>query len=130
MLADTLSLAQLGFSAVFAAAMAVVVYRLLTGGIRTAGLLRDKATGQVSPARIQLLVLTLVGAGTYLGLVLEGLQHAASEAALGRELSLPSPPQELFWLLGGSQAIYLGAKSAAQLPFLNVLKGLFHGGRA
>lgn len=47
----------------------IVAYKMLTGGINMEGLLddkKDKQTAGFSPARVQLLILTLLGAGYYL----------------------------------------------------------------
>jgi hypothetical protein len=74
----------------------IVVYQTLTGKINVDGLLVDSETGEVSPARIQLLVFTLAGALYY-----------AYRAATAPE-GLPEIGQELLLLLGGSHAVYLG----------------------
>ncbi|NIM51299.1 MAG: hypothetical protein GTO22_18950 [Gemmatimonadales bacterium] len=85
----------------------LVGYRILTGRITTRGLLQA-APGQprVSPERVQLLVLTLIGALSYLGLAL-------SEATSATEgsLSLPEVPDLLLYLVGGSNLIYLAGKT-------------------
>ena len=47
----------------------LIGYQMLTGKINMQGLLDDKAAGGLSPGRVQLLVLTLAGAGYYLLLV-------------------------------------------------------------
>jgi len=44
----------------------VVAYQLLSGRINLAGLLEDKRTRQLDPARVQLLVTTLIVALAYL----------------------------------------------------------------
>lgn len=82
---------------------AIVAFKMLSGGIRTKGLLRDKQTGTVSPARVQLLLFTLVGAAAYLTQVVEQAQAGGH--------AFPDVPQELLWLIGGSQALYLVGKS-------------------
>lgn len=77
----------------------VVIYRLVTGQINLSGLLTDGETGNFSPGRMQLLVFTLAGALYYIYL-------AASNPG-----QLPQFPQELLFLFGGSQLVYLGGKS-------------------
>ena len=78
----------------------LVLYQLLTGKINTRGLLDDKLAGRrLTPERLQLLVLT-VGAATYYLL-----------QVIGHPTYLPSLPQELLLALGGSNALYLGAKT-------------------
>lgn len=81
----------------------LVVYKMLTQRINTAGLLQDKEHKDLSPVRVQLLLFTLIGAGAYLALAADMIETGAS--------SLPTVPAELLLLLGGSHAVYLGGKS-------------------
>jgi hypothetical protein len=90
----------------------LVSYKLLTGEINNVGLLSDKTTQQMSPARVQLLMTTLLGVG-YFCLSLFDPKNAGK---------LPDVPQEFLLLLGGSHSLYLGSKS---LPLL--LQTLLHG---
>ena len=83
----------------------IVGYQMLTGKINTTGLFDDKVTRGLSPGRVQLLVLTLAGAGYYLLLV-------AQQPPDG---SLPSVPEEVLLLVGGSNLVYLGAKARSHL---------------
>ena len=82
---------------------AAVAYQALTGRINTRGMLFDKE-GKIrqhfSPARVQLLVITLSGAVYYLLRVIERPDAA----------QFPDMPPELLLILGGSHALYLGAK--------------------
>jgi hypothetical protein len=83
----------------------IVAYKLLTGGINMVGLLSSKSTdrrGEFSPARLQMLVATIVGAATW------GLGFASSG-------QIPEPPRDLLLLLAGSHALYLGSKSGTRL---------------
>ena len=90
----------------FLAILALLVgYQMLTGGINMTGLFDDKVTRGLSPGRVQLLVLTLAGAGYYLLLV-------AQQPPDG---SLPSVPEEVLLLVGGSNLVYLGAKARSHL---------------
>ena len=85
---------------IFMAGLAVCITALLlTGRIRMLGVLSDKRTGALSPARVQSLVITLAGAATYLSMSLT--------ETTGR---LPDPPDWLLAALGGSHALFLGAK--------------------
>ena len=100
---------------------AAVVYQLLTGHIRTRGMLHDKSAGrdegrpgQFSPARLQLLVFTLGGALYYLLLVLGGDTPG----------KFPPLPTELLLALGGSHGLYLGGKL---LPLLSRALGTRRG---
>jgi hypothetical protein len=76
----------------------LVAYQMLTGRISTNRLLADKVTGAFSPARAQLLVVTLIGAVMYL---LQVAEHPTQ---------LPEVSQELLLIVGGSNLTYLGGK--------------------
>ncbi len=79
----------------------VIAYRLLTGGINTDGLLRDKASGRaVSAGRLQMLVITLGIAIYYVMMVIRGKASG----------SLPNLPNEFLMALAGSHGIYLSGK--------------------
>lgn len=84
----------------------LISYRLLTGQINTRGLLDDKASGDASPARAQLCLLSIGGAFYYLMMVVDSVQTG------GAHLSLPPPPKELLALVLGSNAVYITAKAA------------------
>jgi len=82
----------------------IVAYRMLTGDIITKGLLQDKGgSSGFSPARLQLLISTLVVAFYYIG-------NALTNANTGQ---FPTIPNEMFLILGGSHAFYLGSKTVA-----------------
>ena len=82
----------------------VVFYRLLTGGINTKGLLHDKGTSSgFSPARLQLLISTIVVAFYYIGQTLSNKNTG----------QFPTIPNEMLLILGGSHAFYLGSKTIA-----------------
>jgi hypothetical protein len=92
---------------VFVAALVLLVsYRLITGEINSIALLSDKGTREFSPARLQLLVATVLAAGYWF---LKVLSSAAGN-------QLPDVPQDLVLLLGGSHTLYLGSKSLPLLP--------------
>jgi hypothetical protein len=98
----------------FVALLAIsVAAMMLFGIIRTKGLLRDKLSGRLSPARIQALVVTFTGAGVYFGKV---FRDPAAEA-------LPAADVELLVALGGSQAIYLLGKAGSALNVWSRLIG-------
>ena len=91
----------------------VVGYQILTGKIKTDGLLFTKdSEGGVSPARIQLLVLTLAAAFYYLGTVGHSLGDNRCPARL------PEMPQQLLLVLGGSNLFHVAKKAYSQLPWL------------
>lgn len=81
--------------------IAIVTYRLLTGGININGLLLDKTGGRAfSPGRLQLLVVTLGIAIYYLSMVLENKETG----------KFPDLPNEFLLALGGSHVFYIGGK--------------------
>lgn len=86
---------------------AIVLYRIATGEISLAGLLSTKEPGveqrTFSPARLQLLIFTVIVAAHYL--------HAI--VVNPRQDSLPDLPQGVVAALGGSQAFYLAGKALA-----------------
>jgi hypothetical protein len=89
----------------------VIAYQLLTGTINSRGLLCDKEdVRRVSPARIQLLVLTLAGVFAYIA------QMWADPTRL------PDMSKEMVMALGGSNLFYAGGKARARLFRLLGLK--------
>jgi hypothetical protein len=83
---------------------AVVLLQIVSGRISLAGLLVSKDAGggrTFSPARLQLLIFTVVVAANYLHAVLTD----------PRQGSLPSLPPSVIAALGGSHAVYLGGKA-------------------
>jgi hypothetical protein len=83
---------------------AVVLLQIVTGRIPLSGLLFSKDAGGAqtfSPARLQLLIFTVVVAANYLHAVL----------ADPRQSSLPTLPTSVIAALGGSHAVYLGGKA-------------------
>jgi sulfite exporter TauE/SafE len=80
----------------------VTVWKLLASG-SFAGLLRS-SDGTLSPGRIQLLVLTVMTALQYVLATIADPSH------------LPELPSNLEMALGGSQALYLGAKAWSMFP--------------
>jgi hypothetical protein len=85
---------------------AILSMRLLTGSINTRGLFFGRKDSQYyfSPARVQLLVLTLGEAVNYLLTVLQ----------TPNTHSLPPVPQEWLAILGGSNGMYLAGKAYAR----------------
>ncbi|HYX25170.1 MAG TPA: hypothetical protein VFC23_13535 [Thermoanaerobaculia bacterium] len=97
-------LTLLAGSALILGFAAVVLWQMVTGRIRLDGLLDTKdASGRrsFSPARLQLLLFTVVVAAQYL--------HAVYVNPY--QDSLPSLPPGVIAALGGSQAVYLGGKA-------------------
>lgn len=89
---------EVGF--LLGAFLLIVGLQALTGKISLAGMLDDGETGNISPARVQLLAATLLGALLYLG--------SAAQSPPGQ---LPAVPESVLLLVGGSNLIYLGIKS-------------------
>jgi len=79
----------------------IIGYGLLVQQINTNGLLLDKTGGRkISPARLQMLIMTVGIAIYYVLMVIENKE-------MGR---LPDLPNEFLLALGGSHSIYLGGK--------------------
>lgn len=100
--------AQYEIEVLLAALTAIVAYQLLTGRIRTQGLLSEKTKDgvvSVSPARVQLLMFTAAMAVYVLSQILTQGKF---------------PVIETKWLLilGGSHSIYLGGKGLSQFSSL------------
>jgi len=83
----------------------VVFYQLLTGRINTAGMLRDKTNGQISPGRIQKLFFSLTIGLYYLVLTYKNPQQ------------FPDVPTEMLIVLGGSSSLYLAGKAQSVFNF-------------
>jgi hypothetical protein len=81
----------------------LVGYRMLTGQISTAHLFGSTKLGGPSAMRVQLLLVSLLGAAAYMALTLETLREGAQ--------SLPAVAGLPLLLLGGSHAAYLCAKA-------------------
>lgn len=81
--------------------IAIIAYKLLVRQINIDGLLLDKTNhGTFSPARLQMLAITLMIAIYYMFLVMD-------TDDTGR---LPDLPNEFLIALGGSHTIFLGSK--------------------
>src|SRR5437660_4576238 len=85
---------------------AVILWKMLTGGISLDGLLDDKsgADGGFSAGRLQLLLTTLLVAMKYLSSIIHN-PHTGS---------LPSVPQGWVVASGVSSAAYLGGKTLSR----------------
>jgi hypothetical protein len=92
--------------ALIAGLLFIVGYQLLTGRINMKKLLFDKTTNRRSPGRVQLLMLTLVGALSYLLMTVDDPNK------------LPKVPRELLLLIGGSNFVYLTGKVYSTFPSL------------
>jgi hypothetical protein len=85
---------------------AIILFQIVTGRIKTRGLLSDKAKNRVpsfSTARLQLLMFTLAGAAYVLSQVLNSVASGTPK--------FPEIDPNLLVILGGSHALFLGAKS-------------------
>ena len=88
------------------ATAALIVYRLLTGQIRSNGLLRTGSSEHVvEPERVQLFIGSIAAAGLYVGYVLNAAADSAKPLT-----ALPDIPTEAVLLMGGSNLLYLGGK--------------------
>jgi hypothetical protein len=97
-------LLSVGISVWLAALGGLIASLILNGSIRTNGLLATQLGGAPSPERIQLLVASLIGAGTYAS---SALSSTATETGMD---ALPEVPEWLLTAMVGSQAVFLGSK--------------------
>lgn len=98
----------------FAVGASIILYRLSTGGISMAGMLRTGAgTGQIEPERVQLLIGSIAALSYYVSFVLT--EATDSQKALK---TMPEMPELVVVLLAGGNLLYLGGKIAR-----TILKG-------
>ncbi len=90
----------------------VVAYKMLSERINMRGLLEDQMTGGLSPGRVQLLLFTLIGAGSYLGLT--------ATMPVKDPIGLPDVPDTLLLTVAGSNFVYLGGKTYSRLSAAGV----------
>jgi hypothetical protein len=95
------------FWGVLGSTVFLVTLKAASGQINFRGLLQSSAESGISPARVQLLFLTLIGAFGYLELVVNTL---ATKGVDLKAPCLPDVPTEILAVLGGSSGFYLGAK--------------------
>jgi hypothetical protein len=112
-----LAFARIEFEVFLVALALVVAFQLLTGKINMGGLLQEKTgyaprsgVNNYSPARLQMLLVTLAGAFYLISQVINNVHNGKPE--------FPTLDSRVFLLLGGSHSVYLGGK-------LNSLFGLF-----
>jgi hypothetical protein len=84
----------------------LIFYGLLTGAIRTQGMLRDDPPGPLTADRAQLLVVSLGGAMAYIG---SALAHVG-------DAKLPEVPAVMVASVSSSQLIYLVPKFMRRKP--------------
>lgn len=95
----------------------LVVIKAATGRINLKGLLQSSPDSAISPARVQLLFLTLTSAFGYLGVVVNALASPG-----GGLSSLPPVPPEVLAVTGGSNGLYLAAKGLIASGWLDRLR--------
>lgn len=94
--------------ATFVAAVGIILYKLLTGGIDMTGLLRTRASDErIEPERIQLLMGSIAATAIYVSYVLS--EAANAEDALQ---AFPEIPETAVLLLAGGNVLYLSGKIA------------------
>jgi hypothetical protein len=89
--------------AIVAGLAGIVGLKILKGDINTDGLLAHAGDG-VAPARVQMLGTAVLAAGGYLLWVANHIGDVAQTHAI------PDLPQQLVWVLGGSNGVYLWGK--------------------
>lgn len=97
--------ARYEFGVLLAAFAAMLVYKFLSGGVNMRGLLSEKTggvRGGISPARVQLLLVTVAIAFYILSQVI-------------KNQTFPNIDTKWVLMLGGSHSIFLGAKGVLSL---------------
>jgi len=105
-----IDLLLIGFGCAILALGTVIAYRVLTGRIRTAGILKATPESPVNPDRAQLLIVVLAAVAYYAYLGARAI--GAPEGVID---SLPTPPGWVVTAFGGSHLIYLTAKQARRI---------------
>ena len=95
---SVITFGRLGLICLISGFGVVLVWKLMTSGVRFQGLLTAQ-DGTTSPGRVQLLLATIFTALQYLLQTIHDPTH------------LPSIPTSVVFVMGGSQAIYLVAKA-------------------
>ena len=83
---------------------ALILTRLVTGRIRTTGMLKDRETGGTSALRVQMLIATGIAAATY-------------ATSIGRHgaTNFPHVDGRLLALIGGSNGLLIAKRSFSKL---------------
>lgn len=89
----------------------LVLYRMLSGGIRLDGLLASAPNGPVSPERMQLMIASMIAVGGYVLTTFAAMENSTQSLS-----ALPDVPTELIVLFGGSQTFYLMGKFIRAAP--------------
>jgi hypothetical protein len=111
------------FWGVLGAAAFLLTLKAATGRINLQGLLQSGVERNMSAARVQLLLLTLIAAFGYLGIAVTAAATLANCSPDLGSCSLPDVPTSILATLGGSSGFYLGAKGLITGGWLDRLRG-------
>jgi len=101
----------------------LLILKASTGRINLRGLLGIGTGSGISPARVQFLFLTLIGAFGYLGVVITAISTLPPRCDPEHPCSLPEVPTAILAALGGGSGFYLGAKGLITGGWLDRLRG-------
>ena len=90
-------LATISIAGWLAGGAALIFHGLMSGAIRTVGILRDSTTREITPDRVQLLIVTVSGTVAY---VMDALDHLGAER-------LPDISPAMLTAVGASQLLFL-----------------------
>ncbi len=90
-------LASVSITGWLAGGAALILYGLMKGAIRTDGVLRDGTTGEITPDRVQLLLVTVSGT---IGYVIDALDHVGAA-------KLPDISPTMLTAVSASQLLFL-----------------------
>jgi hypothetical protein len=93
-------LASVSITGWLAGGAAMIFYGLMKGAIRTDGVLRDGTTGEITPDRVQLLLVTVSGTIAY---VIDALDHVGAG-------KLPDISPTMLTAVSASQLLFLVPK--------------------
>jgi hypothetical protein len=98
-------LAAVSITGWLAGGAALISYGLMKGSIRTDGVLRDGATGEITPDRVQLLLVAVSGTIAY---VIDALDHVGAD-------QLPEISPTMLMAVSASQLLFLIPKFIRRL---------------
>jgi hypothetical protein len=90
-------LATISIAGWLAGGAALIFHGLMNGAIRMDGILRDRTTDEVTPDRVQLLIVTVSGTIAY---VIDALEHIGAD-------QLPEISTAMLATVGASQLLFL-----------------------
>lgn len=100
-LADVAYVTSIALSIIMIAFSITIALKVLSGSIRTAGMMATVPNGQTDPERVLLMVATILGGGAYFAY---GLREGIPTD------TLPPIPEEFLTAMAGGNILYLSGK--------------------